>query len=67
MRQFPSGASNQTYLLRVGDWEAVLRRPPLGPVPAKPHDLEPEAQLLRRLYPFYPLAPRPYLVRTDLP
>jgi aminoglycoside phosphotransferase (APT) family kinase protein len=24
--QFPSGASNLTYLLKVGDWEGVLRR-----------------------------------------
>ena len=33
VRQFPSGASNLTYLVRIGDWEGVLRRPPLGPVP----------------------------------
>ena len=30
VRQFPAGASNLTYLLQVGDWEAVLRRPPWG-------------------------------------
>src|SRR5215211_4950217 len=36
--QFPSGASNLTYLLKVGDWEGVLRRPPLGPVPPKAHE-----------------------------
>src|SRR5215217_6843816 len=41
VRQFPSGASNLTYLLEVGDWEGVLRRPPFGPVP-------PEALLLLR-------------------
>jgi aminoglycoside phosphotransferase (APT) family kinase protein len=38
--QFPSGASNLTYLLKVGDWEGVLRRPPLGKtqrrLPARP-------------------------------
>ena len=28
VRQFPSGASNLTYLLQVGTWEGVLRRPP---------------------------------------
>ncbi|MGI9148760.1 MAG: phosphotransferase family protein, partial [Chloroflexota bacterium] len=33
VEQFPAGHSNLTYLLRCGDWEAVLRRPPLGPVP----------------------------------
>ena len=39
VKQFPSGASNLTYLVRIGDWEGVLRRPPLGPVPPKSHDL----------------------------
>src|SRR5579885_3170980 len=38
VRQFPAGASNLTYLLRMGTWEGVLRRPPLGPVPPKAHD-----------------------------
>ena len=33
--QFPSGASNLTYLLKIGDWEGVLRRPPLGPIPRR--------------------------------
>jgi len=37
VRQFPSGASNLTYLVQVGDWEGVLRRPPFGPVPPKAH------------------------------
>src|SRR5262245_22970533 len=32
VEQFPAGQSNLTYLLRSGDWEGVLRRPPLGPV-----------------------------------
>lgn len=35
VRQFPSGASNLTYLLRVDGWEGVLRRPPFGPVPRR--------------------------------
>ncbi|HYR10346.1 MAG TPA: hypothetical protein VEQ60_21405, partial [Longimicrobium sp.] len=39
VRQFPTGASNLTYLLRVDGWAAVLRRPPLGPVPPKAHDM----------------------------
>ena len=39
IRQFPSGASNLTYLLKVADWEGVLRRPPFGPVPPKAHDM----------------------------
>jgi aminoglycoside phosphotransferase (APT) family kinase protein len=65
VRQFPSGASNLTYLIRVGDWEAVLRRPPLGPLPPKAHDMEREATLLEKLHPVYPLAPKPYLLCTD--
>jgi aminoglycoside phosphotransferase (APT) family kinase protein len=65
VRQFPTGASNLTYLLRVGDWEAVLRRPPLGPVPPKAHDMEREGALLSRLHTVFPLAPHPYLICTD--
>ena len=49
VRQFPSGASNLTYLLKIGDWEGVMRRPPLGPVPPKAHDMGRESRILRRL------------------
>lgn len=62
VRQFPSGASNLTYLLRIGDWEAVLRRPPFGPVPPKAHDMVREARILERLHPVFPLAPEPYAI-----
>jgi aminoglycoside phosphotransferase (APT) family kinase protein len=65
VRQFPTGASNLTYLLRVDGWEAVLRRPPLGPVPARAHDMAREGQLLARLNAVYPLAPRPLLICSD--
>jgi aminoglycoside phosphotransferase (APT) family kinase protein len=63
--QFPSGASNLTYLLKVGDWEGVLRRPPLGPVPPKAHDMGRESGILARLNAVYPLAPRPYFFCED--
>ncbi|MDQ3862143.1 MAG: phosphotransferase family protein [Actinomycetota bacterium] len=63
--QFPSGASNLTYLLEVGDWEGVLRRPPLGPVPPKAHDMGRESRILARLNAVYPLAPRPYFFCED--
>ena len=63
--QFPSGASNLTYLLRVGDWEGVLRRPPLGPVPPKAHDMGRESGILTRLNAVYPLAPKPYFFCED--
>ncbi|MFP3948981.1 MAG: phosphotransferase family protein [Longimicrobiales bacterium] len=65
IRQFPTGSSNLTYLLSVGAWQAVLRRPPLGPVPPKAHDMEREAGILRRLHPAFPLAPRSLLVCND--
>ena len=65
VRQFPSGASNLTYLLKIGDWEGVLRRPPLGPVPPKAHDMGREAHVLARLHEAYPLAPKPYFFCDD--
>jgi aminoglycoside phosphotransferase (APT) family kinase protein/phosphosulfolactate phosphohydrolase-like enzyme len=65
VRQFPSGASNLTYLLEVGDWEGVLRRPPFGPVPPKAHDMGRESGVLMRLHEAYPLAPMPYFFCDD--
>ncbi len=66
VRQFPSGASNLTYLVRIGEWEGVLRRPPFGPVPPKAHDMERESSLLQKIHPVFPLAPRPYFFCRDL-
>ena len=65
VRQFPSGASNLTYLLVIGDWEGVLRRPPSGPVPPRAHDMGREFRLLTRLHETYPLAPRPHVFCED--
>jgi aminoglycoside phosphotransferase (APT) family kinase protein len=65
VKQFPSGASNLTYLVKIGDWEGVLRRPPLGPVPPKAHDMERESKLLMKLHKAYPLAPKPYFFTDD--
>ena len=65
VEQFPSGASNLTYLLRIGDWEGVLRRPPLGPVPPKAHDMGRESGILSKLNAAYPLAPKPYFFTDD--
>jgi aminoglycoside phosphotransferase (APT) family kinase protein len=65
VRQFPSGASNLTYLLKIGGWEGVLRRPPLGPVPPKAHDMGRESHVLARLHEVYPLAPKPYFFCDD--
>jgi aminoglycoside phosphotransferase (APT) family kinase protein len=65
VRQFPSGASNLTYLLKIGDWEGVLRRPPFGPVPPRAHDMGRESRILRKLHEAYPLAPKPYFFCED--
>jgi aminoglycoside phosphotransferase (APT) family kinase protein len=65
VEQFPAGQSNLTYLLRSGAWEAVLRRPPLGPVPPRAHDMAREFHILERLHPSFPLAPEPYALCED--
>ncbi|WP_462411804.1 phosphotransferase family protein [Neobacillus sp. Marseille-QA0830] len=64
--QFSVGHSNLTYQLRIGDWEAVLRRPPLGPVAPKAHDMEREYRILAELNPIFPAAPKPILFSEDL-
>jgi aminoglycoside phosphotransferase (APT) family kinase protein len=43
------GHSNVTYLIRRGDAEMVLRRPPRPPLPPSAHDVLREARLLRAL------------------
>jgi aminoglycoside phosphotransferase (APT) family kinase protein len=65
VRQFPAGHSNLTYLVRRGAWEAVLRRPPLGPVAPRAHDMAREYRVLDRLSAVFPLAPRPSLLCED--
>ena len=65
VRQFPSGASNLTYLVKIGDWEGVLRRPPQGPLPPKAHDMGRESNLLMKLHEAFPLAPKPYFFTDD--
>ncbi|SDN31807.1 phosphotransferase family protein [Bacillus sp. OK048] len=65
VRQYPSGKSNLTYEIRFGEWEAVLRRPPLGPLPPKAHDMKREYDLLNNLHTCFPLAPKPYIYCDD--
>ena len=65
IEQFPSGASNLTYLLKVGEWEGVLRRPPMGPIPPKAHDMGRESGILSKLNAAYPLAPKSYFFTDD--
>ena len=63
--QFAGGHANLTYLLRYGDVEYVLRRPPLGPVAPSSHDMGREYRVLSVLYKAYPLAPRAYVYCED--
>ena len=66
IRQFGAGHSNLTYELEIGSWQAVLRRPPLGPVAAKAHDMEREFNVLSALHPVYHTAPKPLVFSNDL-
>lgn len=63
--QFPSGYSNLTYLLTVGDRELVLRRPPFGSQVKSAHDMGREYTVLSALHPIYPAAPKPLALCDD--
>jgi aminoglycoside phosphotransferase (APT) family kinase protein len=63
--QFPGGHSNLTYLVRFGDTDIVVRRPPFGPVPPTAHDMAREFRWLSAMHAVFPLAPRPYLLCED--
>ena len=63
--QFAGGHANLTYLLRCGDVEYVLRRPPLGPVAPSAHDMGREYRVLSVLYKGYRYAPRAYVFCED--
>ena len=65
VKQFPGGHSNLTYLIRHGDREFVLRRPPVGPVAPTAHDMPREYKLLSVISPHFPLAPTPVLLCED--
>jgi len=65
VRQFPSGYSNLTYLVRCGGRELVLRRPPVRSKVRSAHDMGREHLILSRLAPVYELAPRPLAACAD--
>ena len=64
LRQFQGGASNVTYLLKVGSREMILRRPPAGTKPKSGHDMHRESQVLTALHPHFP-CPRPLAYCDD--
>ena len=63
--QFPNGSANLTYLLRVGDHELVLRRPPMGQIAPGAHDMKREFKVLSRLWRHFDRAPRAYVFCDD--
>jgi aminoglycoside phosphotransferase (APT) family kinase protein len=65
IQQFPAGFSNLTYLLRFGDRELVLRRPPIGAKIKTAHDMAREYRILSHLHPVYNKVPRPLLFCDD--
>src|SRR3954469_8321811 len=61
VQQFPSGSANLTYLLRFGDRELVLRRPPFGVGAPAPPDRRRESRVLSRLGRNFDRPPRAYV------
>ncbi len=65
VRQFPSGHSNLTYALQVGEREFVLRRPPFGANIKTAHDMAREYKIFSHLHPVYGKVPRSLLYCDD--
>jgi aminoglycoside phosphotransferase (APT) family kinase protein len=65
IKQFPSGFSNLTYLLTIGQKELVLRKPPLGKKARTDHDMKREYNILKALEPVFPYVPKPLLYSDD--
>ena len=63
--QFPSGHSNLTYLVCLGDRQMVLRRPPFGSKVKTAHDMSREYRVLSKLHLVYPQAPKALLYCED--
>jgi aminoglycoside phosphotransferase (APT) family kinase protein len=66
VEQFPSGHSNLTYLVRLGNRELVLRRPPFGSKVRSAHDMAREYRVLSKLHAAYPEAPKALVYSDDL-
>ena len=65
IKQFPSGFSNLTYSVKVGDREMVLRRPPFGKKAKTAHDMGREYKILSALKPLFPYCPQPLVYSED--
>ncbi len=64
-KQFTGGMGNLNFLITLDGKEAVLRRPPVGPLPPGGNDMGREFRVLSRLWKMFPLAPRGLLFCED--
>ncbi len=65
IEQFPSGNSNLTYCVKIGETEYVLRRPPFGNQVKSAHDMSREFNVLAKLSAVYNPAPKPLIYCDD--
>ena len=65
VQQFPSGHSNLTYSVQLGERQLVLRRPPFGSKVKSAHDMGREFRVLSKLHAVYPPAPEVRLYCED--
>jgi aminoglycoside phosphotransferase (APT) family kinase protein len=64
-RQFAGGLANLNYLIHLDGSPAVLRRPPMGELPAGAYDMAREFRILSRLPDALPFVPRGLFLGTD--
>jgi aminoglycoside phosphotransferase (APT) family kinase protein len=65
IKQYARGYSNLTYLIKAGEKEMILRRPPAGRKAKSAHDMGREYRMLSSLKPVFPYAPGPLLYCDD--
>ena len=64
-RQFSGGLANLNYLIHLDGRPVVLRRPPLGELPAGAYDMTREFRILSRLPDVLPFVPRGLFLGSD--
>ena len=64
-RQFAGGLANLNYLIHLDGRPAVLRRPPLGELPAGAYDMTREFRILSRLPDALAFVPRGLFLGAD--
>ncbi len=66
IQQFPSGFSNLTYLISIGNRGLILRKPPFGSKVKSAHDMGREYRILSSLKSVFPYCPQPLVYSEDL-